>query len=163
MVASMPFWIAIALAVCVPAILGQQRRLPWAILVLLVMLPVLMLQLAAVGAARGEWQADTAAFRTEPQKLRYAEGLYAEGVYDRQRDTITFTLPDRSVTIGPPKFAYPTVLFSTRRWAEGVGVGAVLVSLSSMLGNRVARARRVSPLAEPGKSPRAAPKRRAGR
>jgi len=87
MIASLPFWIAIALAVSVPAILGQRRKLPRASLVLLAILPALMLQLAAVGAARGKWQADTAAFRTEPQKLRYAQGQYAAGVYDRQRDS----------------------------------------------------------------------------
>jgi len=159
MTASLPFWIAIALAVSVPAILGQRRKLPRASLVLLAILPALMLQLAAVGAARGKWQADTAASRTEPQKLRYAQGQYAAGVYDRQRDSITFALPDRSVTIGPSKFAYPQQLFSVRMWAEGIGVGAVLVSLSFLLGSRIARGRQSSPLAGPDALPQPAWKR----
>jgi len=144
--ASAPFWVALLLAIFVPMLLGRRREKRWFVLAILIVLPILALQLAELGAARRQWQTDLEHFRTQPQHLRFDETTSAVGTYDPARDTVSFQLPDRTVTIGPPKLQTPAIVRSPRRWAEGVGVGFVLVSIGFMLGISMSRTWPARPL-----------------
>ena len=150
---SLPFWIALLLAMLVPMLLGRRRERRWFSLALLSLLPILTIQLSDVGSARTQWREDCIAFRTKPQRLRHGEELYAAGVYDPALDTVTFQLPDRAVTIGPPEFRLPEGLTSPRLWLQGLAVGALLVTLSYGLGLGISRVWPVDGTSPPTRPP----------